>query len=205
MYVPGYSRNQNMDEVKSFIKENSFGILVSKASDKLQATHIPFELSTGENGKNILTGHISKANRQWKNFKDDNRVLVIFNGPHAYISSSWYDHENVPTWNYIAVHVYGTVKIIEGEKLIQALKHLVNRYESKSANPVSVEKMSEKFLNRELKGIIGFEIEVEEIHPAYKLSQNRDEKNHASIVSELEKRGDHNSVAIASEMKKRKK
>jgi transcriptional regulator len=205
MYVPGYSRNQDMDEVKRFIKENSFGILVCNGSIRLQATHIPLELSVNEDGKDILTGHISKANRQWKNFKDDNRVLVIFNGPHAYISSSWYDHENVPTWNYIAVHVYGTVKIIEGEKLLQALKHLVDRYESKSANPVSVEKMSEKFLSRELKGIVGFEIEIEEILPAYKLSQNRDEKNHASIVGELEQRGDHNSLAIAGEMKKHKK
>ncbi len=204
MYVPGYSRNQDMDEVKSFIKENGFGILVSNAGNKLQATHIPLELSTNKNGKNILTGHISKANPQWKNFKDDNHVLVIFNGPNSYISSSWYDHENVPTWNYIAVHVYGTVKIIEREKLVQALKHLVNRYESESVNPVSVEKMSEKFFSRELKGIIGFEIEIEEIHPAYKLSQNRDEKNHTNIVSELEKRGDYNSLAVAGKMKKYK-
>src|SRR5258705_824077 len=112
MYVPGYSRNDNIEEVKSFIKENSFAILVSNGSNKLHATHIPLELSTNENGKDILTGHISKANRQWKNFADNDRVLVIFNGPHAYVSSSWYDHENVPTWNYIAVHIYGTIKII---------------------------------------------------------------------------------------------
>src|SRR5436190_23118671 len=119
MYVPGYSRNQNIDEVKEFIKENSFGILVSSGSSKLHATHIPLELSTNGNGKDILTGHISKANPQWKNFNGSDRVLVIFNGPHAYVSSSWYDHENVPTWNYIAVHVYGIIKIIEGEKLLQ--------------------------------------------------------------------------------------
>jgi transcriptional regulator len=205
MYVPGYSRNQNIDEVKSFIKENSFAILVSNGSNKLHATHIPLELGVNEHGKDILTGHISKANRQWKSFADNERVLVIFNGPHAYVSSSWYDHENVPTWNYIAVHVYGTIKIIEGEKLLQALKNLVNRYEQKSVNPVSVETMSEKFLSREIKGVIGFEIEIEEIHSAYKLSQNRDEKNHSNIVSELEKRGDNHSVAIAEEMKKHKK
>lgn len=205
MYVPGYSRNLNIDEVKDFIKENSFGILVSNGSSRLQATHIPLELSTNEHGKDILTGHISKANRQWKNFSNNNRVLVIFNGPHTYISSSWYDHENVPTWNYIAVHVYGNIKIIEGEKLLHALKNLVDRYESKSVNPVSVEKMSEKFLLREIKGVVGFEIEIEEIHSAYKLSQNRDEKNHTNIVNELQKRGDTHSRAIAEEMKKHKK
>lgn len=205
MYVPRYSRNENMDEVKSFIKENSFGILVSNAGGKQVATHIPLQLGTNGNGKDILTGHISKANPQWKNFSDDNRVLVIFNGAHAYVSSSWYDHENVPTWNYIAVHVYGTIKIIEGEKLLQAIKQLVDRYESGSANPASVEKMSENFLSKEIKGIVGFEIEIEEIIPAYKLSQNRDEKNHTNIISELEKRGDPNSIAIADEMKKHKK
>ena len=205
MYVPGYYRNHDIEEVKSFVRENSFGILVSNGSSKLHATHIPLELDRNEEGKDILTGHISRANRQWKNFSNNDRVLVIFNGPHAYVSSSWYDHENVPTWNYIAVHVYGVIKIIEGEKLLQAIKRLVDRYESKSENPVSIEKMSEKFLSREIKGVVGFEIEIEEIHSAYKLSQNRDSKNYTNIIKELEKQGDSNSLSVAEEMKKRGK
>lgn len=205
MHIPAFYKNDNSDEVKNFIRENGFGILISQAGNKLQGTHIPLELDKNEEGKDILAGHIAKANPQWKNFPDKQEALVIFNGPHAYISSSWYDHENAPTWNYIAVHVYGKIRIVEGERLLLALKKLTDKYESRSENPVSVEKMSEKFLQREIKGIIGFEIEIEEIQSAYKLSQNRDAANHSNIIKELEKRGDSHSLAVAEEMKKHKK
>lgn len=205
MYIPPIFKNDNVAEVHDFIDKNSFGILVSQTSSKLWATHIPLELDKNEQGKDILVGHISKGNPQWKNFADQTQVLAIFSGSHSYISSSWYDHENVPTWNYIAVHVYGTIKIIEGEKLLHALKKLVNKYESNSDHPVSVEHMSEKFLSKEMKGVVGFEIEIDEIQSAYKLSQNRDSKNHANIITELEKKGDANSLAIAAEMKTHKR
>lgn len=202
MYIPKFYKNENIDEVKSFIRDNGFGILVSQAESKLWATHIPLELDKNENGKDVLYGHISKGNPQWKNFYEKENVLAIFQGPHAYISSSWYDHENVPTWNYIAVHIYGKIRVIEGEKLFHVLKKLTDKYESHSENPVSIEKMSEKYLQREIKGIVGFEIEIENIHSAYKLSQNRDKVNHTNIIKELEKKGDHNSLAVAEEMKK---
>lgn len=205
MYIPKFYKNNNIDEVKNFICENGFGILVSRAQSKLWATHIPLELDKNENGNDVLYGHISKGNPQWKNFSDKNEVLAIFHGPHAYISSSWYNHENVSTWNYIAVHIYGKIKIIEGKRLIEVLKKLTDKYESKSKKPVSVNTLSEKFLHREIKGIVGFEIVIDEIQSAYKLSQNRDEVNHETIIKELENRGDPNSLAIASEMKKHKK
>jgi transcriptional regulator len=205
MYIPKIYKNENSDAVKNFIRENGFGILVSAAGDRPAATHIPLELEKNEEGKDILSWHISKANPQWKSFGDGQNVLAIFNGPHTYISSSWYDHENVSTWNYIAVHVYGRLKIISDEKLLQALKRLTARYESHSENPATVEKMSEKFVQKEMKGVVGFEIEIEEMHPAWKLSQNRDAANHEAIVKELEKRGDAQSRAIAEEMKKSRK
>ncbi len=113
MYTPPYYKNENVENVLDFVEKNSFGILISQSNSKLLATHIPLEFDKNENGQTILVGHISKANPQWKNFINDSNVLAIFNGPHSYISSSWYDHENVPTWNYIAVHIYGKVKIIE--------------------------------------------------------------------------------------------
>ncbi|MCU0354015.1 MAG: FMN-binding negative transcriptional regulator, partial [Cytophagales bacterium] len=97
MYIPKYHRNDNIDEVKSFIEQNSFGILVSQADSKLWATHIPLELDRNENNKDVLYGHISRGNPQWRYFSDNSQVLAIFPGPHTYISSSWYDHENVPT------------------------------------------------------------------------------------------------------------
>lgn len=205
MFVPKYYRNDNIDEVKEFISENGFGILISQNYSKLWGTHIPLVLEKDENGKDVLRGHISKGNPQWKYFKDNTNVLVIFPGPHTYISSSWYDHINVPTWNYIAVHVYGAIRIIEGEKLINSLKNLMEKYEKYSDKPVKIEDMPEKFLHDHINGIVAFEVEIEEIQPAYKLSQNRDDFNHSNIINELRKRKDQNSHKIADEMEKHSK
>lgn len=206
MYIPKFFKNNNTNEVKGFIEHNSFGILICQGENKILASHIPLELSTNDVGEDVLYGHISRGNEQWKNFESNKDVLAIFPGQHTYISSSWYDHENVPTWNYIAVHVYGTIKIIEGNLLLNSLKRLVNKYEKLSTNPVSVEKMSEKFLANELKGIVGFEIKISEIEAAYKLSQNRDESNYDNIIKELNKKKDEpNALEIAREMQKRRK
>lgn len=200
MYIPHQFRNENISEIKNFIEQNSFGILISNGSEKIMATHIPFELTKNEKEKDVLYSHISRGNPQWKSFEEDAKVLIIFSGPNAYISSSWYDHENVPTWNYIAVHVYGTIKIIEGEKLLNSIKRLVDKHEKTSKNPVSVESMSRRLLEQEIKGIIGFEIVIEEIQAAYKLSQNRDAHNYNKIKEELSTKGDSASLAIAKEM-----
>lgn len=200
MYVPKQFQNDNSQEVKDFIEHNGFGILINQTNGKLWGTHLPLQLSE-DGGK--LYGHLSKANPQWRNFESGQEVMAIFTGPHAYISSSWYNHENVPTWNYVAAHVYGEIKIIEGEVLLQSLKRLVDKYEKSSAKPVSVEKMTPEYLKREMQGIIGFEITIREIKAAYKLSQNRDRVNHGRVVEELEKRADHESLRVAELMKKK--
>jgi transcriptional regulator len=199
MYTPAHFKNSNVTEVKDFIKKNSFGILISQADKSLLATHIPLELSTDEQK---LEGHISRANPQWKQFDPSTEVLAIFSGPHTYISSSWYNHENVPTWNYIAVHVYGKVTILEGDQLYKALQKMVDKYEQHSVNPVALETMSPEYVKRAMQGIVGFEITITRMEAAYKLSQNRDDVNHHNIIQELEKHTDEHSLAIAQEMKK---
>ena len=201
MYTPEIYKNENQEEIKKFLQENSFGILINQTNGKLWATHIPLELDTNENGATILSGHISKENPQWNGFIDNDQVLAVFSGPHSYISSSWYDHENVPTWNYIAVHVYGKIKIIEGEAAIEVLKKQVDKYEQKSENPVRIEDLSQKIMLQS-RGIVAFEIEITEIQATRKMSQNRDEKNYQNIISELEKANTNQSVAVANEMKK---
>jgi transcriptional regulator len=199
MYTPKHFINNDTAEIKNFIRENGFGILVTYAGDKPIATHIPLELSA--NGT-TLSGHVARANPQWKTFEESNNALVIFNGPHAYISSSWYDHENVPTWNYIAVHVYGKIKIIEGDALYASLKNMVDKYEKTSARPVSLETMSADYVKKAMNGVVGIEIAIENLQATYKLSQNRDEKNYNQIVHELEKRKDEHSSQIALSMKR---
>lgn len=201
MYIPNHFKQQNIEEIKSFLHQNSFGILVSQLNNKLWATHIPLELDKNSLGQDVLVGHISKGNKQWKEFNENEEVLAIFNGPHTYISSSWYDHENVPTWNYIAVHVYGKIRIIEGDELLTTLKKLVNKYEAHSKHPITVEGISKSFLENELRGIIGFEIVITDLQAAFKLSQNRDDKNKERIITELQSREDSASKQIADHMK----
>jgi transcriptional regulator len=197
MYTPKIYQINDHAFVQDFIRKNGFGILISQAEEKIWATHIPIMLS--EDGSK-LSGHISKANKQWKGFESGGEVLAIFSGPHTYISSSWYDHQNVPTWNYQAVHVYGTIRIIESDQLYDSLKHLVDKYELASENPVSMETMTPDYVRREMKGVVGFEMTITSVECTNKLSQNRDDKNHERIVNELQKRGDVGSKEIAELM-----
>lgn len=201
MYIPEIYKNENQEEIQNFIHENGFAILVNQTNGKLWATHIPLVLETNEKGEQQLIGHISKLNPQGESFTTNDTVLAIFSGSHSYISSSWYDHENVPTWNYLAVHVYGKVTLLSHEETVLSLKKLVDKYEVNSENPIRIEDLSEKTM-REAKGIIGFSIAIETIEAQKKMSQNRDVKNYQNIISELEKLNSNQSIAIADEMKK---
>ena len=200
MYIPEVYKNENQLDIQNFIHQNGFGILVNQTNGKLWATHIPLLLEE-KDGKQILVGHVSIENLQAESFKTNDEVLVVFSGVHSYISSSWYDHENVPTWNYLAVHVYGKLKIHSLEETIEALKRLVDKYEAKSEKPVRVEDLSKKTM-LQARGIISFEIEITSIEAMKKLSQNRDDKNYQNIISKLEKSNDFQSIEVAKEMKK---
>ena len=201
MYIPELYKNENREEIENFVHQNGFAILVNQTQGKLWATHTPLLLETREDGKLILTGHISKANPQALSFNDNDEVLAIFSGAHTYISSSWYDHENVPTWNYLAVHVYGKVRVYNHEEALDFLKKLVDKYESKSKNPIRVENLSEKTM-REARGIVAFEIEITNLEAQKKLSQNRDDKNYRNIITELKKTKENQALAVAEAMKK---
>jgi len=201
MYIPEIYREENAAEIQNFIRQNGFAVLVNQAASKLMATHIPLLFDVNAKGEQLLIGHLSKLNPQASSFTEQAEVLAIFSGAHAYISSSWYDHENVPTWNYSAVHVYGTVRVYDEEETMASLKKLVDRYEIDSENPVRVEELSERTM-REAKGIVAFEIRITSIDAVKKLSQNRDTKNYQNIITALEKTNDTKAIAVAEAMKK---
>ena len=203
MYIPELYKNENQQDIQNFIHQNGFGILVNQTNGKLWATHIPLLLEE-KNGKQILVGHVSKENPQAESFKSNDEILAIFSGVHTYISSSWYDHENVPTWNYLAVHVYGKLQLHSLEESIEGLKKLVDKYETKSEKPVRVEELSKKTM-LQARGIVSFEIEITAIEAKKKLSQNRDDKNYLNIISELENSNDFQAIEVAKEMKKNRK
>jgi transcriptional regulator len=203
MYVPRRFEEKDTAKIHAFIKENSFAILVSVKDGLPIGTHIPLQLEKNSEGGDILMGHISRGNEQKYTLMDGAKVLAIFPGPHAYISPRWYTEMKVPTWNYIAVHVYGTVKIIEGEELRAALSRLINTYEQHMPRPVTIGEIPEKSVSDDLRGIVGFEISMDDVQAAYKLSQNRDEQSYHQVITELDK-GDETAKAVAAEMRERK-
>jgi transcriptional regulator len=202
MYIPRRYEEKDAETIHAFIRENSFAILISTSDGLPVGTHIPLLLEKDDQGRDILMGHISRGNDQKYTLTEGATVLAIFPGPHAYISPRWYSQINVPTWNYVAVHVYGTIKIIEGEALRSALDRLVNRHEQHRPQPVSMTEIPEKELNADLRGIVGFEILIGEVQAAYKLSQNRDEQSYHQVKHQLEE-GDEQARQVAAEMGKR--
>jgi transcriptional regulator len=202
MYIPRRYDQKDKETIHAFIRQNSFAILISVYDGLPVGTHIPLQLETGADGKDILMGHISKGNEQKYSLTEGARVLAIFPGPHAYVSPRWYTEMNVPTWNYLAVHVYGTIHLIEGEELRAALSRLVDTYERQMPKPVHIEEIPEKTLHDDLRGIVGFRITIDEYQAAWKLSQNRDEQSYHQVIDHLEQ-GDETARAVAEEMKKR--
>jgi transcriptional regulator len=200
MYIPDIYVNENRSEILRFIDENSFAILVNQSNSKINATHIPLFIEKSNDKQLILSGHISKLNPQCENFAENGNVLAIFSGAHSYISSSWYDYEEVPTWNYLAVHAVGKIEILNEEQKLLHLENLVNKYEKKSENPISTKSLSEKTMSQ-ANGILAFNIIVQKIEAVKKLSQNKSEINKKSIISHLEQSGDIGAKMIAEEMK----
>lgn len=202
MYVPRKFQPPSLKSVYSFIKENGFATLVSSAKSMPIATHTPLMYTNDEDGQEYLVGHISMANEQREVIQQGAPCLAIFMNHHSYISPTWYDHVNVPTWNYVAVHVSGVFEELTPEELLSSLHDLVSKYEGSSQAAFSISDMPEDMLKRELRGVIGFRIKVDKIEASYKLSQNRNDTSYYTVIEELEKKGDEFSQLIADEMKR---
>jgi transcriptional regulator len=199
MHIIKYFREENREKILEFMRQNDFATLVAYDGAKPVASHLLMEvLEEGE--KLWINGHMSKANPLWKMFETNPQVLVIFQGPHTYISPTWYNHVNVPTWNYQSVHVYGKPRLItEKTETYGILKRLTDRYER--TTPYKLETLPQDFVEKEMRGVAAFQMEVTEIEANYKLSQNRDEESYRSIVAHLERRTDDYSHEIAEAMR----
>lgn len=201
MFIPKYYREEDRQKLLAFLKQNNFAALVTFDGEKPIATHTPVEIVETENGWTIY-GHISRANAQKKTF-GDNEALLIFQGAHTYISARWYTEVDVPTWDYMIVHVYGKVREIQGDELYSILSRLVENHESNTS--YRLEGLPQDMVQKEIKGVFGFAMEVTRIDGGYKLSQGKTEEERTNIASELEKRGDKDSQVIAEEIRKQGK
>ena len=200
MHIPKFFRQEDRQTILEFLRKNDFATLVLYDGEKPVASHLLFEIA--EDGETLFVhGHMSRANPMWRLFEKNNEVLVIFQGPHTYISPTWYNHINVPTWNYQSVHVYGKPRLIrDRDESYGVLKRLVDRYETNG--PYNMETLPQDFVEKEMRGVAAFQVEVTEIEASYKLSQNRDDESYRSIVSHLDRREDQMSHEIADAMKK---
>jgi len=204
MYIPKYFREEDKALIEQLIREFGFAILVSVQNGLPIAAHIPLELSENEQGDWILLGHVAKGNVLWKTLEHRQGVLAIFSGPHAYVSPSWYNHKNVPTWNYQAVHLYGKAQILDGKSAKAALNKLMSRYEHLHAEyPMAMEEIPADLLKADLAGLVAFEIKVERIEAVSKLSQNRDAESYQSVANHLKASDAYDSKRIGEEMEKR--
>jgi transcriptional regulator len=199
MYIPKPYRSEDYELMKEIIRENAFALLISSAG-KIRATHSMMLLNEDDPENIYIETHVSKANPQAKTLKNGDEVLCDFLGAQSYISSSWYDHINVSTWNYEAVQIHGKVELMDQEELYSHLDKLTSKYEKAQKCPVMVENMGKAFVEKEMQGAFGLKIIPDEIFIAQKLSQNRKEHDFQNIISQLE-HGNDNERKIAGQMK----
>lgn len=207
MYVPHSFRETDRRVIAAFLREHGFAALVSMDNGRPIATHLLLETRTLEDDSLVLAGHISRENPQWRTFDSASEVLAIFQGPHSYVSASWYSVKSAPTWNYFSVHAYGLPRIIEDRgELRSLLTRLVDSQEG--AHPFgsrwTMESLPDDILQGMMNGIVGFEVRVTRVEAAAKMSQNRGAADYQNIIDKLKSRGDAASAGVAAEMERRK-
>ena len=190
MYVPPAFKDDDLDSIRSTIRNARLASLVTATADGPIATPLPLFLDESEGEYGTLYGHLARANPQWK-LPPLGEALAIFNGPEAYVTPSWYATKQetgkvVPTWNYVAVHAYGTVEFFqEPERLLDVVTRLTRKHEEVRAKPWAVSDAPADFVASQLRGIVGIRIPVSRFEGKRKMSQNRPEADRIGVVAGL--------------------
>ena len=199
MYIPKHFQLKDEEIIYDFIEKYSFATLFSQHNGEPYATHLPLTLNKGESA---LYGHFARPNEQWKDIEYQ-QVLAVFQGPHSYISPSWYETTMaVPTWNYVSIHIYGKMQIVKDQKVIfDSLNDMVNKYES-TDSPYNLIDVDSRFIEGMGKGIVAFKIKITKIEAKAKLSQNHPVERQELIIKHLENTSQQDNIQVASLMKK---
>ena len=204
VYLPPAFTESRTEVLIEHIERFDFGMLVSHGAAELVASHIPF-LVERDGAELHLQGHLARPNPQIDDLEGGAEVLAIFHGPHAYISPKWYATDpSVPTWNYVDVHAYGTVRLVEDAVWLRCFLHrLSERHEAGNPAPWQVQDLPEAYLQGMLKGIIGLDITVTRLEGKYKLSQNRPAADRPGVIAALEAQSNPDAHAVARLMRER--
>ena len=191
MYLPSHFAEARVDVLHDLIRAYPFGTLVVLASNGLDANHIPFEIDPEPAPFGTLRGHLARANPLWKDFSAQVDALAIFQGPHTYISPSWYPSKKehgkvVPTWNYAVVHATGPLRVIDDQAWVRRfVEQLTHRHEAHRSNPWKVTDAPADFVDTMTSAIVGIDIPISRLAGKWKVSQNRPEKDRAGVVEGL--------------------
>jgi transcriptional regulator len=197
MYIPSFNRVHDRKKISAFIHAHGFAALITHAEGAPFVSHLPVLLddTAGEHG--VLRSHMARANPQWRHFDGTEEVLCLFQGPHAYISPSWYVMQHtVPTWNYAAIHVYGRPRIVETDALKKIVLETTEKYESGRPEPWKIP-LSESEMEEMCKALVGFSIEITRVEAKFKLGQNRSREDQESMLAGLQGSPDPGSRDLA--------
>jgi len=203
MYIPTANSETRLPVLRQMMAAHPLAAVVTLGQDGLIATHLPLVLEDDGSEFGVLKGHVSRANPQWRSPAPDVEALAIFSGAQHYISPNWYpskleDGKEVPTWNYVVVHAYGSLRVVEDAGWILAhLNSLVDTHEAQFAAPWQVSDAPAGFIASQMKGIVGFEIPIRRLEGKWKMSQNRNEADRLGAIEGLSGLGTTESVAVA--------
>jgi transcriptional regulator len=200
MYVPKLFAVEDLVQLQDFMDEFNFATIVTQRDGEMTASHLPFVLDRSVEPYGVLRAHVAIGNPQLEDFRSGSQALVIFQGPHSYISPSWYvKAENVPTWNYMVVHAYGVPKVMDRASMIALLKDLVGKHEKGFERPWNFDP-NDAFMQKQMPGIAGFEIKIEKLQGKFKLNQNRTAADRAGVIEALSASDDPLQRAVARRM-----
>ncbi len=202
MYLPGHFAETRVEVLHDLMRAQPFATLVTQGADGLSADHLPLHFAAGVGPCGALQGHVARANPLWRHAADT-EVLVIFQGPQAYVTPSWYetkraDGKAVPTWNYVVVHARGRLRVIDDPAwLREQLETLVAEHEAGFAEPWQISDAPPDYIEKMLKAIVGIEIVINELSGKWKTSQNQPEINRAGVVAGLRRQGTEDALQMA--------
>lgn len=199
IYIPKHFAEQDVARLQALIRAENFGTLISNGANGIEVSHLPFLLDAG---RNVLRAHMARGNPQWQGLASAAEVVVVFHGPHHYVSPAWYaSHPSVPTWNYAVVHVQGRPRLIEDHSRLEAMvRELVEHHEALSPAPWRME-LPPDYQHKMIAGIVGFEIEITRMEGKFKLSQNRPAADRPLVAAALEKIGSDDACGVAALMR----
>lgn len=204
MYHLPHFKEKDRSVVIDFMKRHPFAMLVGADAGGLPvATQLPFLVKEKE-GTLYLQSHMMRQTDHCKAFETNRQALVLFTGPHSYVSASWYENpQQASTWNYMTVHARGIMEFLDHEQLLKVLEETTAHFEHDPQSPAQYKELSHDYIERMAKAIVAFEIKADSLEHVFKLSQNRDRRSYENIIEQL-KQQDAGANAIANEMEKRK-